>query len=220
MSGVHTALAADGVTYAYRVGEPIVRDWGAAFPSGSVTALTGPSGVGKSTLLYVLGLMLKPQVGRVRLDGVPVGDLPDAERSRLRAYAFGFVFQDAALDATRTVLDNVVETALYRRQPRRQAVRAARGLLERFDVGVRASHRPGQISGGQAQRIALCRALLAEPKVVLADEPTGNLDQATADVVITALRERAEAGGCVVIATHDPSVVQRCDQRFDLGGAS
>lgn len=208
------------MTYAYRAGEPIVRDWGAAFPGGSVTAITGPSGIGKSTLLYVLGLMLKPQNGRVRLDGQLVSDLPDAQRSRLRAYEFGFVFQDAALDATRTVVDNVIETALYRRQPRREAVAEARVLLERFDVGVRASHRPGQISGGQAQRIALCRALLAEPKVVLADEPTGNLDRATADVVITALRERAEAGGCVVIATHDPSVVERCDQRFELGGAS
>lgn len=209
-------LAADNVTFGYRRGEPIVSQWSAGFPAGIVTALTGPSGSGKSTLLYLLGLMLRPQGGRVLVDGAPVDRMPDPDRARMRAHRFGFVFQDAALDTTRTVLDNVVETALYRRQPRRAAVAAAHTLLARFGVDLRADHKPGQISGGQAQRIALCRALLADPPVVLADEPTGNLDPATSATVTGALRDHADAGGSVVIATHDPTVVAACDRHVDL----
>lgn len=212
-------LAADHVTFAYRQGEPIVTQWSASFPAGTVTALTGPSGSGKSTLLYLLGLMLRAQHGHVTLDGQPVDRASDADRARLRAHRFGFVFQDAALDPTRTVLDNVVETALYRREPRRRAAAAAHSLMRRFGVDVRATHRPGQISGGQAQRIALCRALLAAPPVVLADEPTGNLDPATARTVISALREHAATGATVVIASHDPQVVGQCDRHLDLGSA-
>jgi ABC-type lipoprotein export system ATPase subunit len=213
-------LAAEGVSFAYRRGEPIVTGLSARFGAGTVTALTGPSGSGKSTLLYLLGLMLRPLAGEVRVAGVRVDHLPDHQRAGLRAHRFGFVFQDAALDATRTVLDNVVETSLYRRQPRRQAVASAHRLMHRFGVDVRATHRPGQISGGQAQRIALCRALLAAPQIVLADEPTGNLDPATSTTVIDALREHAAAGAAVVIATHDPAVVAACDHHLDLGGVT
>ena len=211
-------LEAVEVGFSYRQGEPIVSGLTVSFPSGSVTALTGPSGSGKSTLLYVLGLMLRPQEGEVRFAGSRVDDLPDRARATLRAHRFGFVFQDAALDPTRTVLDNVVESALYRRQRRSEAVAAARSLMRRFGVEMRHSHRPGQISGGQAQRIALCRALLASPSVVLADEPTGNLDEASGRVVVTALKEHAASGGAVVIASHDPAVVEACDRRLELLG--
>jgi ABC-type lipoprotein export system ATPase subunit len=213
-------LAAETVTFGYPRGEPVVRDLSLVFAAGTMTALTGPSGCGKSTMLYLLGLMLRPAAGAVFFDGTPVHDLPDRDRARLRAHAFGFVFQDAALDPTRTVLDNVVETALYRSQPRREAITRALALMERFGVSLRASHRPGQISGGQAQRIALCRALLAAPRAVLADEPTGNLDPATASLVMTALREHADHGAAVVIATHDPAVAATCDQIIRLGEAA
>lgn len=219
MTGTPAPLVADRVTFAYRRGEPVVEQWSAEFPAGAVTALTGPSGSGKSTLLYLLGLMLRPGSGRVLLDGEPADRLPDAHRAGLRAHRFGFVFQDAALDPTRTVLDNVVETALYRRQPRRDAIAAAHALMARFGVELRADHKPGQVSGGQAQRVALCRALLAAPPVVLADEPTGNLDPATSDTVITALRAHAATGACVVVATHDPTVVAACDRRIAVGAA-
>ena len=109
-----------------------------------------------------------------------------------------------------------METALYRRQPRTEAVRTAHELLARFGVEVRAGHRPGQISGGQAQRIALCRALLASPPVLLADEPTGNLDPRTSQAVIDALQQQAGTGATVVIATHDPAVVDACDRHLTL----
>lgn len=211
-------LEADGLTFGYRPGEPILASWSAQFWAGTVTALTGRSGTGKSTLLYILGLMLRPQAGRVMLDGVPVQQRSDADRAQLRAYRFGFIFQDAALDPTRTVLDNVLETALYRRQPRRLVVAPAHALMERFGVDLRAKHKPGQISGGQAQRIALCRALLGDPPVVLADEPTGNLDPGTSRTVIDAMREHAASGAAVVIATHDPMVVANCDRCIELGG--
>lgn len=213
-------LAAEDVTFAYRRGEPIVQGWSAQFPGGSTSALTGPSGSGKSTLLYLLGLMLRLGAGQVLLEGAPVDRLPDAMRADLRAHRFGFVFQDAALDATRTVLDNVIETALYRRYPRADAVARARVLLQRFGVELQERHKPGQVSGGQAQRIALCRALLAAPSVVLADEPTGNLDPATSEAVIDALRQHAATGACVVIATHDPAVVAACDRHLPIGPVS
>ncbi|WP_166345310.1 ABC transporter ATP-binding protein [Phytoactinopolyspora limicola] len=211
-------LSAVELGFSYPNGVQVITGWTSTFPAGSMTALTGPSGSGKSTLLYVLGLMQRHQTGDLLLHGRPVAGLSDAERARLRAHQFGFVFQDAALDPTRSVLDNVVETALYRRQSRKAAVSNAHTLLERFGVALRASHRPGEISGGQAQRIALCRALLAQPRIILADEPTGNLDPASRDLVVAALRKQAEQGSCVIIATHDPLVAQACHRHVALDG--
>ncbi|NEM91389.1 ABC transporter ATP-binding protein [Galbitalea soli] len=188
----------------------------AVFEPGRMTAITGPSGRGKSTLLYVAGIMLRPTAGQVIVDDVDTGLLSDASRARMRAKAFGFVFQDAALDSTRTVLDNVTESALYRGDALPGARRRATELLEMFGVELRSSAKPHQVSGGQAQRIALCRALLADPHHLLADEPTGNLDAASAAVVINALRARANAGTTVVVVTHDPNVIAACDREFEL----
>lgn len=209
------------VTFGYRPREaPVLSGFSAAFAAGSMSALTGPSGSGKSTLLYLLGLMTRPQSGGVLLDGRRVDALDDAARAALRAHHFGFVFQDAALDATRTVLDNVLEAALYRRERRDTAAHRAVELLEELGVATRAHHRPGEISGGQAQRIALCRALLGEPSVVLADEPTGNLDAASTEVVLTRLRAHARSGAAVVIATHEQAVVAACDHHLQVAVAS
>lgn len=218
MVGLGPRLEAREVSFTYRAGASAfaVAGWSAQFHVGSITAVTGPSGCGKSTRLYLLGLMLGLDGGAICLDGRPVHDLPDAARSALRAHRFGFVFQDAALDPTRTVLDNIVETALYRGQRRAEVTTRAADLMERFAIAVPPNRRPGQISGGQAQRIALCRALLSRPDVVLADEPTGNLDPASAEAVLLALREHADAGGCVVVVTHDPQVARWADQRLAL----
>lgn len=197
-------------------GAPVLERWSATFGAGTMTALTGPSGRGKSTLLYLLGLMLRPTHGEVLIDGEAASALPDAARARLRSAMFGFVFQDAALDSTRTVIDNVTEVALYRREDRGAAARRGRELLERFDVDVPPHRKPAQVSGGQAQRIALCRALLSRPRILLADEPTGNLDPATTKTVIGALAEHAHSGATVIVVTHSPEVAGACDREISL----
>ncbi|HEU5223386.1 MAG TPA: ATP-binding cassette domain-containing protein [Candidatus Lumbricidophila sp.] len=209
-------LEARGLTFGYDPQRPLLQDWEASFAAGEVVAVTGPSGRGKSTLLYLLGLMLKPGTGEVLVEGADAAHLSDTKRARLRAQVFGFVFQDAALDATRTVLDNIVETALYRGVPRRPAIERARELMTQFGVDLQAEAKPGQVSGGQAQRIALCRALLNDPRILLADEPTGNLDPASADIVVQAFHAQARSGAAVVVVTHDPALVARCDRRIEL----
>lgn len=210
-------LVADEVSFGYSRGGPlIVEGWSAEFAAGSVSAISGPSGCGKSTRLYLLALMLGLRSGAISLSGRRVDALPDAQRSRIRAEQFGFVFQDAALDPTRTVLANVLETALYRgRDPRALRSRATE-LLTTMGVNVPPERLPGQISGGQAQRIALCRALVGSPSVVFADEPTGNLDPDTADTVLDMLRHQADQGATVIVITHDQRVAAWADVRHTL----
>lgn len=210
------ALEARDLSFSYGSRRTVLEGWSAEFPVGSMTALTGPSGRGKSTLLYLLGLMLQPESGTVLIGGEVASSKRDSPRAKLRADRFGFVFQDAALDASRSVLDNITEPTLYRKTTRRDARPAALELLERFGVDVAPSSKPGQVSGGQAQRIALCRALLGSPRILLADEPTGNLDPATSEVVVDALRSHAAAGGTVVVVTHSPDVAVACDRSILL----
>ncbi len=209
-------LEADDITFGYQSSSPVISDWSARFEPGTLTALTGASGRGKSTLLYLLGLMLRPDSGRVLVDGEDFTSRKDSARARARAQHFGFVFQDAALDPTRSVLDNVLETTLYRHVPKRDEVERAHALLQRFGVGVPAHRKPGQVSGGQAQRIALCRALLSQPALILADEPTGNLDPDTTAVVLKALHEEAAAGATVVVVTHSREVADSADREVCL----
>lgn len=206
------AIEVASLSFSYRRKAPVLSDFSERFEHGELVALTGVSGRGKSTLLYLLGLMVRPQGGRIYIQGVDTSDLRDRSRSILRANVFGFVFQDAVLDTSRSILDNVVEPALYRHQPRSQAVEEAFSLMERFGVDLDPARKPGQISGGQAQRIALCRALLSRPTILLADEPTGNLDRVTASVVVEALRSVSSEGGTVVVASHDEAVVSQCDR--------
>ncbi|MBD7982921.1 ABC transporter ATP-binding protein [Oerskovia merdavium] len=186
------------------------------FTRGSMTAVTGPSGRGKSTLLYVLGLMLQPTRGEIYLRSEPVGLASDRSRSLTRARDIGFVFQDASLDPSRSVLSSVIEPALYAGRRRGQVAQHAVLLLEQLGVGGRSSHRPGQISGGQAQRVAVARALINDPAVILADEPTGNLDRDNAETVLTALKGATLGGRTVVVATHDPFVLDHADEVLEL----
>lgn len=210
-------LAVQDLSFAYqRGGEELFGGLSHEFAAGKVTALTGPSGRGKSTLLYVLGLMLRPTRGRVMMHDRSLGDARDVDRAWARATTFGFVFQDAALDQSRPILDSVVEPALYAGWSRKQAAERAVELLEVVGVSARARHRPGQISGGQAQRVAVARALVNDPVVVLADEPTGNLDRDNAETVLTALHGAAGEGRTVIIATHDPFVLQHADHVLAL----
>jgi putative ABC transport system ATP-binding protein/lipoprotein-releasing system ATP-binding protein len=211
-------LIARGVSFSYRRGGEMVIDrFSREFRPGAITGLTGPSGCGKSTLLYLLGLLLRPAGGAILVGGREAGRLSDGLRSELRATHIGFVFQDAALDASRTILDSVMEPALYAGQTVPQVRPRAEALLDQFGLAHRARHRPGQISGGQAQRVALCRALVTQAGVILADEPTGNLDEGNTAMVLDALADLAAGGRTVVVATHDPLVAARCDEVVDLG---
>lgn len=210
-------LVCEDLTITYRrQSAPVIDGLSARFESGTIKALTGASGSGKSTLLYVLALMMRPASGTVWWGGAEVTRWPDASRSRLRAAHAGFVFQDAMLDSARTVLDNVCEAAVFAGLTRTQAVRRAQDLLADFGVGHRADHKPGQISGGQAQRVALARALVTDPKFIFADEPTGNLDAEVTETVWQTLRRAAEAGACVILATHDSTLAHRADSRLNL----
>lgn len=210
-------LAVHDLVVTYRKGgEPLFDGLSHHFSDASITAVTGPSGRGKSTLLYVLGLLLRPTRGRVLLDGVAVDQARDATRSRLRATTFGFIFQDASLDASRTIEDGVVEPALYAGSRRAEVLPVARRLLTELGVVARADHLPGEISGGQAQRVAVCRALVNDPRVILADEPTGNLDRDNARIVLDALRGATSSGRTVVVATHDPFVLDYADEVLRL----
>lgn len=186
------------------------------FTPGAMTALTGPSGRGKSTLLYILGLMLTPSSGQVQVGEVLSSTLSDRQRSVMRASRIGFVFQDAELDPARRILDSVVEPGLYAAKGPTSLRATGLALLAKFGLAERAEHRPGQISGGQAQRVAVCRALINDPLIVLADEPTGNLDPDNAAQVVDALADAAQGGCTVVIATHDPAVVARTDEVIRL----
>lgn len=217
-------LAVQDLSFAYtRHGEELFNGLTHEFTPGKVTAVTGPSGRGKSTLLYVLGLMLTPSRGEVVLGGDSLSRAGDTTRSRVRAAQIGFVFQDAALDPSRIVLDSVIEPALYAGWSPRRARHRGRELLEEMGVAARADHKPGEISGGQAQRVAVCRALVTDPSVVLADEPTGNLDRGNAEGVLAALtratshgRDDEGSGRTVVIATHDPFVLDHADEVLAL----
>ncbi len=211
-------LAATDLSFTYPGGEaPVLHALDASFNSGEAVALTGSSGRGKSTLLYLLGLLLTPGAGEISVGGVSTSSMSDAQRANLRAREFGFVFQDSELDPARSVLDAVVEPALYAGLRRRDVTRHARELLDRFGLGARADHRPGQISGGQAQRVALCRALINHPRILLADEPTGNLDRDNATLVLDHLITAARTQNLVlIVASHDPYVVSRLDRVVQL----
>jgi lipoprotein-releasing system ATP-binding protein len=198
----------ENLSFAYgRRERDVISDVDLVLLPGQVTVITGRSGCGKSTLLYLLGLMLTPRSGEIVWAGHRVGRLSDAERSRLRARQIGFVFQDALLDPSRSVIDNVVEGGLYAGLDWRRMRQRAAEMLTFLGVDVPLNRRPGEISGGQAQRVALGRALLKKPHLILADEPTGNLDPASANVVWDTLSTAASDGASVVIATHDVTKV-------------
>ena len=209
-------LALDEVTFSYDDGPLILDKLSHEFSQGHLTGVAGPSGSGKSTVLYLLGLLLTPDSGTVRFASSSASKLSDRERSNLRARHIGFVFQDASLDPTRSILDNILEGALYAGLGRTSAIEEADRLLDEFGVDLPRHRVPGQISGGQAQRIGLCRALIKGPSVIVADEPTGNLDADSAEVVMTSLRGAAEAGAAVVVSTHDAAVLSECDDVIEL----
>lgn len=212
-----TAVVATDLTFAYPGSSaPVLTRIDVSVEAGQMVAITGPSGSGKSTLLYLLGLFILPGGGRVEVAGQDTTRLGDAARSRLRAHAIGFVFQDAALDPSLTVEENVAEGAIYAGLRYASAVSRARDLLDQYGLGELALRRPTRISGGQAQRAALCRALVRRPSVILADEPTGNLDRTNGELVIAGLRAAARDGAGVIVATHNLELAEACDHSIRL----
>ncbi len=190
------------------------------FP-GEIVGLIGPSGSGKSSLLHAAGLLEKPDGGRVILDGVDTSKMSDGPRTRLRLGAIGFVYQFHHLLPEFSALDNVALPALIAGQKRRAAQERARELLERMGLAERMQHQPAQLSGGEQQRVAIARALANSPQVVLADEPTGNLDPTTSGAVFQALFNLARIQGvAALIATHNMELAGYMDRVFALNSGS
>lgn len=215
-------LQAERVVKSYRLGKreiPVLRGVDLQLNDGEMLALLGVSGAGKSTLLHVLGLLDAPTSGSVRFDGKPVHALGSAEKATLRHREIGFVFQFYHLIPELNALDNVKLGEMMLKGPlrylrdRRNVHARANELLESVGLSERLNHKPSELSGGEKQRVAIARALIANPRVILADEPTGNLDSVTAREVLEILfRINRERGIAFVMVTHNEELAQRCDR--------
>jgi len=209
----------DGVTRRYHVGGQVVDALAGVsveITQGQFVAIVGPSGSGKSTLLNILGCLDRPSTGSYRLDGTDVSTFDDERASDFRNRRVGFVFQSFHLLPRLTVLENVLLPRRFLRAASSALESRAHALLERMGLGNRLSHRPEQLSGGQMQRVAIARALLMQPALLLADEPTGNLDSRSADGVLGLIGEVHASGQTVVLVTHDAEVAGRAQRQVHL----
>jgi putative ABC transport system ATP-binding protein len=213
-------LALKNVSRAYGSGTRAlhaVHDVSLEIAAGSFVTIVGASGSGKSTLLHLMGALDTPTNGEVLFAGEDLARMNDQQRTRVRRDRIGFVFQFFNLLPTLTALENVELPARLARRPQAETHRRAEELLSRVGLAGRRDHRPDQLSGGEMQRVAIARGLMMRPSLLLADEPTGNLDSATGVSILDLLQEVADASCTVVLVTHDPSVAKRGTRRLVMG---
>ena len=212
------AVEAEHLTRSYPMGDTVVhalRDVSLRIPAGEYVAVVGPSGSGKSTLMHLMGGLDRPRSGRLVIGGRDIATLRPNQLAELRNTTVGFVFQSFHLLARTSAVDNVALPLVYRGASARARRQQAAAMLGQVGLAHRLDHRPSQLSGGEQQRVAIARALVTEPELLLADEPTGNLDSAAGRAVLELLEERcAEAGVAVVLVTHDQQVAGRAHRQI------
>jgi putative ABC transport system ATP-binding protein len=213
-----TVLELDAVTKVYWEEPPVPALRGVSFSvrRGELVAIVGPSGSGKSTLLHIIGTLERPDAGRVSIAGLAVRELSDRELAVLRATQIGFVFQQFFLAEHQTLLDNVADGLFYAGVPAKQRRQLAAGVLNTVGLGDRLASRPTQLSGGQRQRVAIARAVVGSPAIILADEPTGNLDSRTGEQIIALMEELNRQGTTVIVITHDHEIANRFPRQIAL----
>jgi putative ABC transport system ATP-binding protein len=211
-----TALALRDVVKEYPGGVAALRGVSVEIGRGEQVAVVGPSGSGKTTMLTIMGTLERPTAGEVRVGDRNVASVSDADLAGLRAHEIGFVFQAFHLQEAMTAVDNVALGMLYTGEPLRQRREAARAALERVGLGHRLDFKPKQLSGGERQRVAIARAIAKRPLIILADEPTGNLDSASGGEVIGLLRGLAEDGATLGLITHDERIASVFRRRLQM----
>ena len=215
----HPLLELRGVTKDYHTGRVVVnalRGIDLAVANGEFVAIVGPSGSGKSTLMHILGCLDSPTSGTIKLDGTLIHDASPRELARIRNRKIGFVFQFFNLLPKLNVLQNVELPMIYSGLPARKRRERALEALKMVEMENRARHRPMQLSGGQQQRAAIARALVNHPKIVFADEPTGNLDSHTGEVILELFRTLSQEGRTIALVTHDPEIAASTPRRIEI----